>query len=99
MPKGSTVKIVHDTAECSVAEYASLFPDWRYAGEFVKACERDGGSAKAEASAAGGSVSCRKAGSSAWEYVEGYRDVRPIYSGTPLRRDHTVLYRAFARSE
>jgi hypothetical protein len=99
MPRGSTVKIMHDTAECRVAEYAGLFPDWRYAGEFAKACEKDGGSTRTDNSGSSGRVYCEKDGSPSWEYVEGYVDIRPIYSGPPLRRDHTVLYRAIARAE
>jgi hypothetical protein len=97
MPRESTVKIVHDTVGCRTEEYASLYPNWRYAGEFAKACEKDGGSPRTDASAAGGSVFCKKDGSPSWEYVEGYADVRPMYSGPPLHKDHTVLYRAIAR--
>lgn len=90
---------MHDTEECAVAEYASLFPHWRYADEFVKACEKDGGSPVIASSPARGDVACKREGSSAWEYIEGYMDVRPLYTGPPLHRDFTVLYRAFGRSD
>jgi len=99
MPKGSAAKIVHDTADCKVAEYAALFPNWRYAGEFAEACEKDGGSTRTDISSSVAGVFCEKNGTPYWEYVEGYADVRPMYSGPPLRKDHTVLYRAIARTD
>jgi hypothetical protein len=96
MPRKSPVKIIHDTFEYNAADLARLYPDWRYAAEFSKACERDGGKATETVSAAAGHVYCEKDGVPYWEYMEGYTDIRPLYTGPPLNRDFTVFFRAIA---
>ena len=96
MPIGSPVKLMHDVFAYRAADHAKLFPDWQYAREFEKACEKDGGNASKNISTAIARVFCEKDGLPYWEYLEGYTDVLPIYAGTPLDEDHTVFYRAIA---
>ena len=96
MPKGSPVKLIHDVFTYRAADHTKLFPDWRYAKEFEKACEKDGGKPHENISAAAVHVYCEKDGFAWWEYLEGYTDVLPIYTGPPLNKDHTVFYRAIA---
>ena len=96
MPKGSPVKLIHDVFTYRAADHVKLFPDWHYAKEFDNACEKDGGKASENISADAVRVYCEKDGLPYWEYIEGYTDVLPIYTGTPLNEDHTVFYRAIA---
>jgi hypothetical protein len=96
MPRKSPVKLIHDVSAYGAADHTVLFPNWRYAREFSKACEKDGGRPQENSSAAVSQVYCEKEGLPFWEYVEGYADVRPLYTGPPLDKDHTVFYRAIA---
>jgi len=96
IPRKSPVMIMHEVFVRSEADLPATLSDWRYAAVFSEACEKDGGNPREAISAAESRIYCEKAGLPYWEFIEGYADVLPEYTGPPLNKEYMVLYRAIA---